>query len=172
MCHQGLKLSKSHAEGWRNVLYAIISPKWASHPYDHGLRKGTGVAPVTAPRCGVLGHCPQHCLRSLLLLLWKDRVYIASWADLSIERPWSLKWWEQLIYLCFLLCSYLLLVLTIKILTTFSNVDSCFLCPVKSSYHILPTHSHGKQVNLVFWKTIAFYCTLLTFFVTHSSFCF
>lgn len=69
----------------------------------------------------VLSHCPEHCLKSLLFSLWKDRVYIASWADLSTERPWSLKWWEQLIYLCLLLCLYLLLLLTIKILTKNKN---------------------------------------------------
>ena len=47
-------------------------------------------------------------------------VYSRSWADLPPEAPWSLKW-SELIYLCLLLCLYLLLVLTIKILTTFKK---------------------------------------------------
>ena len=94
-------------------------------------------------------------------------VYSRSWADLPPEAPWSLKW-SELIYLCLLLRLYLLLVLTIKILTTFSNVDGSFF---SLSYSILPTQSWNlSMINLIFWNTIAFllYLFNINFFAAHS----
>lgn len=80
----------------------VSVPRWILHSWlqlctlKPGTQKSVGSQSSLDKKLDLLtmdvsDPCPEYCLRSLLFLLWRSRVYIGSWAEPFTERPWSLK---------------------------------------------------------------------------------
>ena len=134
------KIFSWEVEELKNFLYAIIFPPNEPHTFINTYlteERDEGNHLFISPRCvhvqslsWTLSQIPA------VFCFGQYGVYTRSWADLPTEMPWSLKWSEQLIYLCLLLCLYLL--------TCFDN---------KNPYYFLKKKIY---IYIYFWSSSLF----------------